>query len=190
MRKFTIMTICALLLSLFFAINLAAKQRGITVVIKDTSGRKVGLYKGSHALLIGVSNYTAGWPRLHSVPNEIKRVENTLKKKGFHVVKVMNPTSEELSRAFEDFIDLYGFDQNNRLLLFFSGHGYTRKDGEKGYLVPADAPNPNKDRVGFLRKALPMNQILAWSRQVEAKHALFLFDSCFSGTVFIKGSNL
>ena len=29
-----------------------------------------------------------------------------------------------------------------------------------------------------------MNQILAWSRQVEAKHALFLFDSCFSGTVF------
>jgi uncharacterized caspase-like protein len=66
----------------------------------------------------------------------------------------------------------------------FSGHGHTREKGAKGYLVPADAPNPNKDRVGFLRKALPMNQILAWSRQVEAKHALFLFDSCFSGTVF------
>ena len=29
-----------------------------------------------------------------------------------------------------------------------------------------------------------MSQILAWSRQVTAKHALFLFDSCFSGTVF------
>ena len=26
--------------------------------------------------------------------------------------------------------------------------------------------------------------ILAWSRQLEARHALFLFDSCFSGTVF------
>ncbi len=29
-----------------------------------------------------------------------------------------------------------------------------------------------------------MNQILAWSRQVDAKHLLFMFDSCFSGTVF------
>lgn len=29
-----------------------------------------------------------------------------------------------------------------------------------------------------------MSQILAWARQIEAKHALFLFDSCFSGTVF------
>ena len=29
-----------------------------------------------------------------------------------------------------------------------------------------------------------MNRILTWSREIEAKHALFLFDSCFSGTVF------
>jgi len=29
-----------------------------------------------------------------------------------------------------------------------------------------------------------MSQILTWSRQIEAKHALFLFDSCFSGTIF------
>ena len=29
-----------------------------------------------------------------------------------------------------------------------------------------------------------MNRILTWSREIEAKHAIFLFDSCFSGTVF------
>jgi len=29
-----------------------------------------------------------------------------------------------------------------------------------------------------------MHQILSWARQTEAKHSLFLFDSCFSGTVF------
>ena len=50
--------------------------------------------------------------------------------------------------------------------------------------MPADAPNPRRDEQGFLRKALPMNMILAWSRQLEARHALFMFDSCFSGTVF------
>ena len=41
-----------------------------------------------------------------------------------------------------------------------------------------------KDKKGFLRKALNMSQIIAWSRQMEAKHALFLFDSCFSGAIF------
>ena len=28
-----------------------------------------------------------------------------------------------------------------------------------------------------------MTQVLSWSKQIEAKHALFLFDSCFSGSV-------
>ena len=172
------------ILAMLCDLALAADERRLEVVVKDGSGQQVALYRGSYALLIGVSDYTAGWPSLNSVPSELDRVEAALKDKGFHVIRVMDPTGEALKRAFEDFIGMYGFHQNNRLLFFFSGHGHTREKGAKGYLVPADAPNPNKDRVGFLRKALPMNQILAWSRQVEAKHALFLFDSCFSGTVF------
>ena len=49
--------------------------------------------------------------------------------------------------------------------------------------MPSDAPNPNEDRKGFSRKSLRMTQILSWSKQIESKHALFLFDSCFSGSV-------
>ncbi len=162
----------------------ASQQKGIQVVVADLSGRQVDLYEASYALLIGVSDYTAGWPDLGSIGGELDQVEAALKKQGFVVIRVMNPDSDQLARAFEDFINGYGFDRNNRLLFFFSGHGHTRDSGEKGYLVPADAPNPNRDEKGFLRKALPMNQILAWSRKIEAKHALFLFDSCFSGTVF------
>ena len=121
---------------------------------------------------------------MESVPYEIEQVEMALKKNGFHVVKVMDPTSDTLNEAFEDFIGKYGFDTDNRLLFFFSGHGHTRKRGKKGYLVPSDAPDPRYDEKGFVRKAVGMNQILTWSREIEAKHALFLFDSCFSGTVF------
>ncbi|MCD6293337.1 MAG: caspase family protein [Deltaproteobacteria bacterium] len=145
---------------------------------------KSGLYKGSHALIIGISDYTAGWLKLESVPYEMNKVDAALKKQGFHVVKVMNPASDELNAAFEDFIDTYGLDVGNRLLFFFSGHGHTRKQGKKGYLVPTDAPDPRYDEKGFARKAIGMNQILTWSREIEAKHALFLFGSCFSGTVF------
>ncbi len=55
---------------------------------------------------------------------------------------------------------------------------------ERGFLVPTDAPNPLRDAPGFRRKALSMAQIVTWAREMTAKHALFLFDSCFSGTVF------
>ena len=58
------------------------------------------------------------------------------------------------------------------------------RDGSKGYLVPSDAPDPRMDDKEFLRKSLSMDQILAWSRDLSATHALFLFDSCFSGTIF------
>ena len=184
MKRATILWFIAILIAFPPFLSSGAQTKGIKVVIKDTSGRKIALYKGSHALLIGISDYTAGWPKLESVPHEINKVEAALKKRGFHVVKVMNPTSDELNEAFEDFIDTYGFDEGNRLLFFFSGHGHTRKGGKKGYLVPADAPDPRDDEKGFARKAIGMNQILTWSREIEAKHALFLFDSCFSGTVF------
>jgi len=184
MKKIAILGFVSILILLFPFLSSGAQTKGIKVVVKDVSGRQVGLYKESHALLIGISDYTAGWPKLESVPAEIDKVEAALKRKGFHVVKVMNPNSDELYEAFEDFIDTYGFDEGNRLLFFFSGHGHTRKAGKKGYLVPADAPDPRYDEKGFARKAIGMNQILTWSRVIEAKHAMFLFDSCFSGTVF------
>ena len=184
MKKMAVCGLFSILLVCLPLLSSGAQTKGIKVVIKDTSGREVGLYKDSYALLIGVSNYTAGWPKLESVPDEINRVEAALKDQGFLVVKVLDPSSEQLENAFEDFIDKYGFDNNNRLLFFFSGHGYTRKGGRKGYLVPIDAPDPRYDDKAFLRKAIGMGQILTWSREIEAKHALFLFDSCFSGTIF------
>jgi hypothetical protein len=62
-----------------------------------------------------------------------------------------------------------------------SGHVW-RGDGL--YIVPVDAPNPNKDRDGFLRKAMGMQQIEVYAKAIQSKHALFLFDSCFSGSIF------
>ena len=54
--------------------------------------------------------------------------------------KVLNPDSETFKKSYEDFIGDYGYNADNRLLFFFSGHGYSRSGGTKGYLVPADAP--------------------------------------------------
>ncbi len=142
----------------------------------------VSSYTGSYALLIGQSRYTKKWSNLESIPGELDQVEEVLIKQGFHVEKYLNLNAEQLRARFRAFVDEHGFDEDNRLLFFYSGHGYTRRD--KGYIVPTDAPNPDFNKKGFLRKAVTMNEILAMARRMDAKHALFLFDSCFSGTVF------
>lgn len=160
----------------------------IPVKIYDKKGKHVGLYKESHALVIGVSNYTNGWPQLPGVMEDVAEVKKILSRLGFAVTELINPTRDELNKAFESFIDKYGLDKDNRLLFYFAGHGHTLmpKYGgpEMGYIVPKDTPNPNNDERGFLRLAMSMQSMETYARNIQSKHALFLFDSCFSGSIF------
>ncbi|MCU0936239.1 MAG: caspase family protein, partial [Gammaproteobacteria bacterium] len=110
------------------------------VAVPDSGARS--LYAESHALLVGVSDYTAGWPDLESVPRELEQVQAVLEAQGFRVVKRLNLTGEALKREFEAFIDAHGYHPKNRLLFFFAGHGHTWDEAGHGYLVPADAPVP------------------------------------------------
>ena len=156
--------------------------------IKNPKGDEVVLYQESHALVIGVSNYTNGWPKLFGVKTDIKQVSLALQKNGFSVKTILDPNSQQLARAFKDFINQYGNKVENRLLFYFAGHGHTIKPRwggkARGYIVPTDAPNPNKDLKGFKATALPMQRIEEYALDIDAKHGLFLFDSCFSGTLF------
>jgi formylglycine-generating enzyme required for sulfatase activity len=186
-------TLIISIISFIFAPALAADRGIVPIEIKDRSGNQVGLYNESHALVIGVSDYQEypsapfSWHDLPGVATDIQLVRSALETHGFHVVVVENPNHEELEKAFEDFIHLYGFDSNNRLLFFFSGHGFTLKLStglNMGYIVPSDAPPPDWDQRGFLNKAMDMQQMEVYAMRIQAKHALFLFDSCFSGSIF------
>ena len=169
----------------FFSSAAETQTRGEGGVVRVTTqtGGSIDLYKGSYALLIGISDYQY-WPKLESIPSEVDEVKTALKSQGFLVQTVLDPTSDELKDAFSDFIGDYGFGKENRLLFYYAGHGATRSDGKMGYLAPVDAPLIAKDPRGFKRKAVSMSQVLTWCREIEAKHVLFLFDSCFSGTIF------
>jgi hypothetical protein len=164
----------------------AGESRGLRVSLTAPGNdeEKIVLYEKSYALLVGVSRYNAGWPQLESIPGEIDLVRDFFQEHGFEVTTVMDPDGATLRKSFKEFINAYGLEKENRLLFFFSGHGYTRNNGKKGYLVPTDAPDPGIDLTGFLKKSLGMNQVLSWARDIESKHALFIFDSCFSGTIF------
>ena len=95
--------------TLLFTVPTFAAERGIKrVEIKTTTGETVGLYEESHALVIGVSDYTAGWPDLESVTKDVEAVSTALEGQGFNVEQVLNPTKRELAAAIGDFIDQYG----------------------------------------------------------------------------------
>ena len=161
-----------------------AETRGLVVPAPET-GETVVEYKGSYALLIGSADYqNVAWPDLESVPGELARVETTLQEQGFTVEKHLNLIGDELEEVYEEFLDRYGYDQDNRLVFFFSGHGWTTANNKRGFIVPVDAPDPKKQKRDFRAKALSMTKILAGARDTEANHSLYLFDSCFSGTIF------
>ncbi len=165
-----------------------ATSRGLQrVEILNSDGKSVGLYQESHALLIGVSKYNNGWPGLPGVKRDLKVVRKAMEQQGFHVVEVNDPDDIELRAAFTEFVRRYGRKPGNRLLFYFAGHGHTMEQaygGEMGYIVPSNSPNPATDRDGFLDTAFDMQEMDAISKRIQSKHALFLFDSCFSGSVF------
>ena len=178
-----------IILSSLFISNARGSNR-FEVIVNDIEGQQHNLYEESYALVIGASEYTNGWTKLPGVKHDIKAVSAMLIEQGFNVETVENPDHKKLERAFDIFIDNYGRAKahvNRRLLFYFSGHGYTHKQSygqNMGYIVPVDAPNPNDDLSGFLNKAMDMQQVQTLALQIQSKHALFVFDSCFSGSIF------
>jgi hypothetical protein len=157
------------------------------VVLPLGDGKPVKLYKGSYALLIGVSDYTDGWPKLPGVRRDIEEVKQSLEEHGFTTIVVWDPKHDQLDDAFRNFINTYCMDVENRVIIYFAGHGHTLRQSygeEMGYIIPTDAPNPNRNAQGFISKAMAMQQLEVYAKQIQSKHALFLFDACFSGSIF------
>jgi hypothetical protein len=152
-------------------------------VVVSPQGKQTPLYQESHALLVSASNYTS-WRTLPETATDMDNVATALRKQGFSVRRVSNPSSTELGDVFRSFVGDHGRSTENRLLLFFSGHGYTAPSKGIGYLVPVDAPDPRNDPSGFYRKAYPITTLNSLAQEIDSRHALFLFDSCFSGSIF------
>ena len=189
-KKWMIKTIGALLPLLGICLvgaNVRQEERGQGVNFKMENRRIVALYQNSYALVIGVSEYSGGWTDLPGVRIDLTEVKKALETEGFQVELVLNPTYDQFQEKMNQFIKKYGYREENRLLVYYAGHGHTGKsaDGRQmGYIVPADAPLPEKDNRGFRLRSVSMDNLVAYARQMETRHALFVFDSCFSGTLF------
>ena len=126
--------------ALLFTVPAFAAERGIKrVEIKTQTGELVGLYEESHALVIGVSDYTNGWPKLPGVRKDVKAVTAALESHRFNVEVVENAKDyDALDDAFSDFIRRHGRKPENRLPFCLGGHGLFVKNygGGVGYHIP------------------------------------------------------
>ena len=164
-----------------------SSQRGVTVNIRTENGETFDLYKESYALIIGNGDYPAknGWNSLPGAMKDVREVAEVLKRHGFNVTLKIDVTKAEFNKAFSDFIYKSGKDKDNRLLFYYAGHGYTTKSAtgeDLGYLVMLDTPHP-ENAAEFDLYSVDMVKFVSDSKKIHAKHVLFMFDSCFSGTV-------
>ena len=182
---------CAAMLLGVLASPAAAVSRGLNVTIKETEragaadAGTVNLYGASHALVIGINKYSKGWPRLSNAVRDAELIAAALKKRGFDVTLATNLKSDELKATLEEFYVVKGADPAARLFVWFAGHGHTLED--EGFLVPADAPDPDQSAAAatqFRLKSLSLRRFGEFVRLAQSKHAYTVFDACFAGTVF------
>ena len=162
-------------------------QRGMNVTVRTEGGEAFDLYKDSYALVIGNGAYPVknGWNPLPGAVKDVKEVAEALERHGFKVTLKIDVTKSEFNKIFSEFIYESGKDKGNRLLFYYAGHGYTTKaaTGEDlGYLVMLDTPSP-ANAGEFDLYSVDMIKFVSDSKKIHAKHVLFMFDSCFSGTV-------
>ena len=160
-------------------------QRGMKPIkVRTRAGQEIELYKDSYALVVGNSTYTKGWNPLGGALQDVEEVAAALKKHDFTVTLEKDLTKPEFEDAFEKFVTK-GRHENNRLLFYYAGHGHTEKlanGDDLGYLVMVDAPLPENSRINH-RKSVDMESLVTQAKRIQARHVLFIFDSCFSGTI-------
>lgn len=176
-----------LLAALLFGTSMQGGDRGIKVTIQDNAGAAVPLYAESYALVIGNTSYEKGWGNLPGAYRDAQDVANGMRRNGFNVTLCCDLSKAEFENALCTFSLKQGSDPDNRLLVYFAGHGYTQRlsTGEDlGYLIMTNTPLPVTDRLGFDLQSVDMTFIITQSKKMRARHALFIFDSCFSGSFF------
>jgi len=165
---------------------LMAQERGLLKKVRLSTGQEMALYSRSYALVVGVQSYQH-WDRLINPIRDAHEVGEALERQGFEVAYLDDPDSDQLKAGLNAFAyGPAGRDEEARVVVFFAGHGHTEKiaSGQRGFIVPRDAPYPpENDMVDFMAKAVSMDDIEQLATGMLAKHVLFVFDSCFSGTL-------
>ena len=138
------------------------------------------IYDNSYALIIGIDKYE----NVRSLDYAVKDAEDIqsmlvdkfhFQKDNIVLIKDEEATKTSIIQEFSNITKKAG--ENDRVLIFFAGHGETQDlpgGGEMGYLMPV-----NGDETDLYVSAIDMDELKKISLLSEAKHILYLIDACY-----------
>ncbi len=147
-------------------------------------------YDRSWAIVVGIDDY-AHWPKLEYASRDAQAVADTLTGQfGFPssqviVLKNQQATRNNILAAFHDRLADERTGKNDRVFVFFAGHGATRRlasGRDLGYIIPVDS-----DPDEFATDAIAMTDVQNIAESLQAKHVLFVMDACYSGLGLTRG---
>jgi len=166
-----------------FSVSRARRDAGSAATV--TTG-----YEKSWAIVIGIDDY-AKWPKLEYASRDAQAIADTLTGQfGFPssqviVLKNREATRNNILAAFHDRLSDGRTQKNDRVFVFFAGHGATRQlasGRDLGYIIPVDS-----DPGEFATDAIAMTDVQNIAESLQAKHVLFVMDACYSGLGLTRG---
>ena len=151
----------------------------------DPANHNISQFYGkSWAVVIGINRYER-WPGLEYAVNDATSVKTHLKKLGFdEIISLMDheATKHNITQLLGDTLPRQ-VHKDDRVLIFFAGHGQTEDIGERqyGYIIPVDG-----DIQNYYSSAISMSQVREFSRRIPAKHIYYVIDACYSGLGLIR----
>ena len=149
------------------------------------------IYDNSYALIIGIDKYQ-NVQSLDYAVKDAKDIQSMLIDKfnfqqdNIVLLKDEEATKTSIIQEFSNITKKAG--SNDRVLIFFAGHGETEDlldGGEMGYLLHVDG-----NKTDLYVSAIEMYAIQTKSLRSEAKHILFLIDACYGGIASIGARGL
>lgn len=133
---------------------------------------------------IGISQYQY----ISKLPNAVKDVKDIfellIEKYQFTNERSIFLFDEEATREkiillFDELVQKT--TEKDSILIYYSGHGHLNNKTKRGFWIPVNA-KPNKSDQ-FIRNSTIRNYL----EDIQSHHTLLISDSCFSGSIFVKG---
>ncbi|GAB2766907.1 hypothetical protein GCM10010465_10430 [Actinomadura fibrosa] len=141
------------------------------------------------AVLIGTNNYkkSIGWENLQNPVNDVRTIGEILEKKyGANTLYLIDQGRNEVLLHLIKIKKQLA--ENDKLIVFFAGHGYYHSDYSDGFLVFQDSKGLEEDPT--LDTYLPMATINRLLDGFPNKQVLTIFDVCYGGSFELNGGDL
>lgn len=131
-----------------------------------------------HLFIVGINKY-ASWPQLNNARKDGSDFKQLMVEQfGFQPanIKELYDTKASRDSIIKQLMSyVKTLNENDRLLIYFAGHGYYDSDLELGYWVPAEArTNASQDYINNL-------DVTRMIRKMKAKSIFLIVDACYSG---------